>query len=83
MTDSLTEALKTAALCGLIVLALALGSVIDRTRDVEDALQAERAQAAKMAAQAARTAYQQGLDEGAERELFRQQQRLAAMEQQP
>ncbi len=84
--DALTTALQTAALCAFIVLALALGNRIDRTREVEDLQQAaqaaERAQQAR-AVQAARQAYQQGLDDGAERERFARQRFLAAMEQQP
>jgi hypothetical protein len=80
--DVLTSALQTAALCLFIVLMMALGNRIDRSREVEDAQAADRAQQAR-AVQAARQAYQQGLDDGAERELFRQQQRLAAMEPQP
>lgn len=82
-SNALTDALRSAALCVFILLALALGAKIDRTREVEDAVQAERERADQRAVQAAREAFRQGLDEGAQRELFRQQQRLAAMEQQP
>lgn len=74
--DALTSALQDAALCLFIMLVIALGAAIDRTREAEDALQAER----QRAAQAAREAFQAGLDEAAERELFRRQRQLAAME---
>jgi hypothetical protein len=77
--NALTDALKSALLCVGIVLALGIGNAIDAERDAEDAV---REQQARMV-QAARAAYQQGLDDGAERELFRQQQRLAAMERRP
>ena len=81
-TDALTSALKDAALCGFIVAAILIGSRIDRTAELEDAQHAERVRQAQVL-QAARQAYQQGLDDGAERERFARQRFLAAMEQQP
>ena len=81
-TDALTSVLQTAALCAFIVVCVAIGNRIDRTAEVEDAQHAERVRQAQVL-QAARQAYQQGLDDGAERERFARQRFLAAMEQQP
>jgi hypothetical protein len=78
--DALSRALADAWLAAwvivFILLALAMGNAIDVERAAEDAALAEQ----EHLVEAARAAYQQGLDDGAERELFRQQRRLAAME---
>jgi hypothetical protein len=67
-TDALTQALQTAGLCLLIVLAMLLGAWLDRTNEAEE-LAAAQAHAERQAQhlQAVRDAYQQGLDDGAER----------------
>ncbi|MEY2689199.1 MAG: hypothetical protein RL375_3397 [Pseudomonadota bacterium] len=85
-TDALTQALQTAGLCLFIVLAIMVGSAIDNAHDAEIAAHQQRLADEIAAEQEAarieglRQAFEHGLDEGAERELFRQQQRLAAAE---
>ena len=87
--DALTLVLEAAGGCLFVVLALALGAAIDDAHDQAVAQHQAQVQAeiealnhAELVA-AARRAYQAGLDDGTERELFRRQQFLAAMEQLP
>lgn len=79
-TDALTQALQTTALCLAIVLAMCLGAWLDRSNEAEERA-AARAHAERV--QAAREAFQHGLDEGAERARFQEARALAAQEMRP
>lgn len=77
-TDALTDALRSAALCLFIVLALMLASAWDTAAQIE--LEVHKQSAAERL-EAVRNAYQAGLEEGSERERYARQRFLADMEQ--